>query len=377
MKIAHLCLSNYYVDGFSYQENQLVRQHVEAGHTVKVIASTENLGRDGKLFYEAPGTYQGSDGATVTRLAYKNVPLARKIRAYEGVTEALADFAPQTVMFHGISAYALKTVADYCRKHRVRLFADTHADANNSAQGFVSRSVLHRGFYRYVVQSALPQIEKVLCVSLATLEFAAEAYGVPREKLEFYPLGGFIPDDDEYKRNRTACRAELGLGETDICIIQSGKFDAKKRLVESLRYFSAIEAPSLRLMLCGALGGETADEAKALIAGDPRIRFLGWKSADELTRILCAAEVYLQPGTMSATMQHALCCRCAVVLDDIPSHKPYVDGNGWLIDGSEDFSGVFSEMSRDPTQILRMASRSHEIASRMLDYRRLAERIVS
>ena len=43
MKIAHICLSCFYIDGFSYQENELVRQNVSDGHDVLVITSTETI----------------------------------------------------------------------------------------------------------------------------------------------------------------------------------------------------------------------------------------------------------------------------------------------------------------------------------------------
>ena len=87
---------------------------------------------------------------------------------------------------------------------------------------------------------------------------------------------------------------------------------------------------------------DVEDEMKRLISQDNRIRFVGWQSADELRRLLCAAEVYVQPGTQSATMQMALCCRCAVVLDDVLSHEPYINGNGWLTDKNNLLKVVFN-----------------------------------
>ena len=73
LKVAHLCLSCFYIDGYGYQENELVRQHLADGHDVFVIASTENYGPDGKITYVEPSTYVGSEGAPVTRLAYRKV----------------------------------------------------------------------------------------------------------------------------------------------------------------------------------------------------------------------------------------------------------------------------------------------------------------
>jgi len=41
MKILHLKLSNFFIDGVSYQENMLPRQNFKYGHDVKIIASAE------------------------------------------------------------------------------------------------------------------------------------------------------------------------------------------------------------------------------------------------------------------------------------------------------------------------------------------------
>ena len=67
MRVAHVCLSCFYIDGFGYQENELVRQHVADGHEVTVIASTETFGADRRLAYIAPSSFVGKVGAPVIR----------------------------------------------------------------------------------------------------------------------------------------------------------------------------------------------------------------------------------------------------------------------------------------------------------------------
>ena len=39
MKIVHVCLACFYVEGMGYQENILPKEHSEAGHSVTVITS--------------------------------------------------------------------------------------------------------------------------------------------------------------------------------------------------------------------------------------------------------------------------------------------------------------------------------------------------
>ena len=90
---------------------------------------------------------------------------------------------------------------------------------------------------------------------------------------------------------------------------------------------------------------------------------------------LCAADVYLQPGSQSAIMQNALCQRCAVILDDVPSHRPFVNGNGWLLNENLSLIDVLENISENPHQLLHMSEISLAIAQDLLDYKKLAARL--
>ena len=84
MKIMHLCLSCFYIDNFSYQENELPRQNKRDGHDVRIIASTETL-MDEDSFFDA-GEHLNEDGIPVKRLTYKKwftKKVMEKIRAYQ------------------------------------------------------------------------------------------------------------------------------------------------------------------------------------------------------------------------------------------------------------------------------------------------------
>jgi glycosyltransferase involved in cell wall biosynthesis len=158
-------------------------------------------------------------------------------------------------------------------------------------------------------------------------------------------------------------------------IVQSGKLDRSKKLLEALKAFSLQDDPRLTFAIAGYVHPSIAPQVSELTARDPRIRELGWQSSEDLRALLCAADVYCQPGTQSATMQMAICCRCAIILDDIASHEPYLDGNGWLVSGEHELRSVLRELPGDVGRLPEMAARSHQLALRMLDYRLLAARI--
>ena len=379
----HLCLSCFYIDNGSYQENQLVRAHVAQGHDVRVLASTEDYAADGTLKYVTLGSYLGSDGATVTRLPYRRwlpAKVARKLRLHPGVMQTLTDFAPDVIVFHGLAGWEIRTVARYARAHKnVLFYADSHEDTHNSARNFVSREILHKRLYGPVLRSAQAEAEKLLCISLETVDFVHEMYQIPRDRLAFFPLGGHPwTDDSAYAAIRAKERTRLGVGADDILLIQSGKQKALKKLVESLKALAAVPDPRLKLFIAGTLTDEIRAEAEALIAADPRVTFLGWVSAEALDHLLVAADVYLQPGSQSVTMQMSLCARVAVIIDDAKSHSIFVDGNGWLVNGKATLTQALKQVTEmSPDALTAMGNSSLKIACDLLDYRIMATRLLS
>lgn len=380
MRIIHLCLASVYVDGRSYQENELIRQHVSDGHEVLVVASTENHDPRGRTVFVEPGDYLGEEGARVLRIPYRAMlpgRLGPKLRAHPGVRGILDDFAPDSILFHGLCGWELLTVAAYGEDNpSVLVYADCHADWNNSARSFLSREILHKRFYRAIVQKALPRLRKLLCTTPGVMDFAEEVYQVPRERLELFPLAGHPVPDERYGPARRRARARHGVQDGQILFVQSGKQTRRKKLLESLRAFAQVPDPRFRLVIVGSLFDDIRSEAEALIAADPRVSFAGWQSVEELNDLLCGADVYLQPGTQSVTMQNSLCARCAVVIDDVPSHRIHHEGNGWLINPEQPLEAILREISQGPERIGPMGDASYRIAKERLDYAVLANRVL-
>lgn len=384
MKILHCCLSNFYIDGYNYQENMLVREHVKAGHDVQVLASTEIYDQNGKLSYSAPRRYRSSDGADVVRLPYRKLgphALMKKIRAYPGVYDRLRSAEPDVILFHGTCAWELLSVLRYKKNYpTVKLYLDSHEDFNNSARSFLSKNILHRLFYRPIFRKSIPHVEKILCISIETMDFIGRFYGCPKEKIEYFPLGGSIFNDVDYQSNRNNIRKENGIKPGELIFFQSGKFDKNKKLAEALIAFQTLPRfDNAKYLIAGVLQDDIKDDVEALIAKDERITFLGWKTAPELMQLLCAADVYVQPGSQSATLQNSICCRCAVIVDDVPSHYPFVKGNGWMVDSTEALVQAFEAAIQafQENELGHMRAQSLYIARQLLDYEKMAKRLTN
>lgn len=378
MIVVHLCLSNWYVDDWQYQENELIKQHVLTGHDVSVIASTEVPDASGALTYRKPSSYISRDGAKIIRLTYLfkgPLFLMAKLRAYDGLMTMLETIRPDAIMFHGTCAWDVTTAARYVKEHpNVIFYVDSHEDRHNSARTFLSRELLHKLFYRYCLKKALPQIRKILCYSLESMDFVHQTYGIDRDRLEFFPLGGLIPDDDNYQTRRMTTRQELAIDDNQVLYVQVGKQTEAKKLISTLQAFISSAPATGRLVIAGSLDENIKAQAQALIASDARIHFSGWLSPAQLTSLLCAADVYLQPGSQSVNFQQSLCCRCVPIVHNYPSHHPFVQGNGWMINDDKDLAAAIS--AADSCNIDEKKRISLDIARTNLDYAVMAKRIL-
>lgn len=379
MKILHCCLSNFYIDNYNYQENVLPRQNKIDGHEVMILASTETFINNNKYGYLEPSKYINEDGITVVRIPYSQLifnKIKRKIRSYKSSLSYINEFQPDIIFFHGVAAFEILKIANYkANNPNIKLYVDSHQDFNNSARNFISKNILHRLFYKRTLKRALPNIDKVFYISEECYDFLKDFYEVPENKLEFFPLGGTIFNDHEYTKRRDRKRRELGLGDSDILYVHSGKMNKLKRTSEILKAFIKVKSENAKLVLIGSIPEVMEDELTPLIDEDKRIKYLGWKKSEELLDYLCAADMYLQPGSQSATMQNAICCKCPVMLYPHKSHKPFLKHNGFYVQTEEDIKEVFNKINDNPNILEDFKKNSEIIANDLLDYKKLASRL--
>ena len=378
MKIVHICLASSFTEYMSYQDNLLPYQNKIDGHTVTVISNCNKF-LDGKIVFTEPEERILDSGIMLIRLKYDNVInpyISEKVRKVKGLYKLLCELEPDVILFHGLAGWELLTAAKYKRKHpKIKLYVDSHEDAHNSATNFLSKQILHKVFYKTIIKKCIPYIDIVLYVSMEVLDFIVDIYRIPKDKIEFYPLGGTIIEEEERLENRNKIRQELGITDNDVLLVHSGKMDKMKRTEDILLALADIKSERLRLIIIGSIPEDMELVLKPLINADIRVSYVGWKTADELMEYLCAADVYVQPGSQSATMQNAICCGCSMILYPHKSHEPYLQGNGYYVRTIDDMKEVFQIISNDPNGINKMSENSMRIARELLDYKKLAARL--
>ena len=379
MKIAHIGLASFYTDGMTYQDNQLAEQNVRDGHEVMYIANAAKY-VDGKITETGYEDTVLPCGVRLVRLPYRKIltaSLSDKIRKVDGIYELLCGFQPDVIMCHGLCFYSSLDAVRYKKEHpEIKLYADTHSDYGNSGKSWVSLHILHRIFYRRLAQKALPFVERLFYTSYERKDFFMENYGYPESVMEFYPLGGEIPSDEKYSEMRTRKRNELGLEDGELLFIHSGKLDAGKKTEELLNAFYAVPELKAKLIIAGAVPDDMKDGLLPLFERDRRVVFLGWLTSDKLIEYLCASDMYLQPGTVSATMENAMCCRCAQMLYPKEAYiRAYPEDMAFWVKSEDDILASFKTLSADKRVIKEMRTSAYSYALEMLDYRKLAARL--
>ena len=380
MRILHLCLSCFYIDGYNYQENVLPRIHKEDGHEVRIIASTETYVDNVHYGYVEPSEYETEYGVPIKRLPYVSFGshfVSKKIRKYPHLYEEIEAFAPDVIMSHALSYWSVLDVIRYKKDHpEVKFYADTHTASYNSGKNWLALNVLHRGLYRYLIQKALPHLEKFFYTGDGERQFALENYKVPESSMELYPLGGMILSDEEYAEKRARRRAELNVADDEILLMHSGKLDALKRTEDLLQAFAAAPGLKAKFAIIGSIPEEMKPVLEPLMAADKRVLYLGWKTGAELQEYLCACDLYCQPGSGSATMQNALCCSCPILLYPHDTYiRIYEYGNIIWVKTVEDMARAFQGLADGTVDLTALQEGSVRCARELLDYRTLAARL--
>ena len=311
MKIMHLCLANYYVDNYGYQENILPKHHKLQGHEVKIVASTETYIENSQLGYVKPSEYFNNDGIHVVRLPYVSwlpIKLARKLRFYVGVEEQLKLFEPDIIFLHDIQFFSITTIVKYVKDNpHVRLYADGHTDFINSARTWLSRVVLHKLLYRWCAKHVEPFVSCFFGVTPLRVEFFEKVYLINKSKIKLLVLGvdDSVVDLNLANETRARIRSKLKIDRNDFVVISGGKIDLRKNIHTLMQVVSEMDAKAIKLVIVGT----PSEELRSIfnnLSKSVNIITVGWVPAEQIYDYLIAADLGCFPGTHSVLWEQAV-----------------------------------------------------------------------
>ncbi|MFC1735907.1 glycosyltransferase family 4 protein [Candidatus Hydrogenedentota bacterium] len=311
MRILHCCLANFYIDNYGYQENILPKMHKLQGHEVAILASTETYIDNRVLGYVEPRSYHTEDGIPITRLPYaKGIPhrLAKKLRIYQGLSEAIDSFAPDVFFLHDCQFLGMRAIAQYARTHpRVRIYVDGHTDFMNSARNWISKHILHGLIYKYCAQLIEPYTSKFYGVFPARVDFFRNMYDIPAEKTELLVVGADDTkvDFDRKDEIRSSIRGALDIQDSDFVVVTGGKIDRRKNIHALMRAIGEINQQDIRLIVFGTPSDNMKDEIEALSKHDS-INHVGWIASDKTYDYFLASDLAVFPGTHSVLWEQAI-----------------------------------------------------------------------
>ena len=138
--------------------------------------------------------------------------------------------------------------------------------------------------------------------------------------------------------------------------------------------FRKITNNNIHLIIIGSIPNDN-QILYDLIKKDKRVKYLGWKTGDDLLKYICASDIYMQPGSQSSTSLTAVCCGLPILLYPSVSYKDMFDTNVFWVKNDEEIDEVILKITENPTLLDNMSKRSYEIAKEILDYKKLSARL--
>lgn len=375
MRILHIGLPNGFTEGMQYQDNFLTDYNIMAGHNVIYVTCTKKFEK-GEIVDTEEEDITLDNGLRLIRYKYDSLLfslLTEKIQKVRKLRGVLQDFQPDSIMYHGVCGYELLDVANYVKRNPETLFyVDSHENFGNTARTRLSKfayKYIHGGF----VKKALPYVKKILYLDEDCRLYLKEMYNIPDDKLEFYPLGGIIQSKDAQEEARKHLLKRYNLPEDAIIFMHSGKMVKEKKTANLLRAFRNLSEKNIYMFIFGSVPDECKEEIMGLIDSDERVFYLGWKSGDEITELLNAADVYCQPGTPSVTSQVALCCGCAEIVYPIISYKLMYEDSVLFAETDNEILLQLQKMTNQSI-LNKYKEKGYQKACKILDYKKIAER---
>ncbi|MEJ6002163.1 glycosyltransferase family 4 protein [Paucibacter soli] len=311
MKIVHLCLSNFFIDDYSYQENMLPKYHALQGHEVTVIASLVSFDSNGKpCLLDAESTKITKDGFKVIRVDYKKpfYRLNRFIRSYKGLASLLANEKPDLIFVHDFSFMDISKVIAYAEQNKqVKIYVDCHTDYINSARTWLSKNVFHHIIWRYYAKLLAPFVDKFYGVTPLRCDFLRDAYAIDPKKIELLVMG--VDDEVLKDKHRASIRPErcqaLGIDESDLIVTTGGKIDAQKNIHLVMQAMAKLGRPDVKLIVFGTVAPEMQELFDSLLRTDSVI-YVGWLNSDEILDYFILSDLVVFPGTHSVLWEQAV-----------------------------------------------------------------------
>lgn len=334
MKVAHICISAPYIDGWGYQENLLPHYMAAAGAGCTVIAPADNfpsyLSKEVREGIASKGIRYRVGDVDVVRVG--TLRLSTSLLFPRGMTAELERLQPDAIFHHNVNCSSLVAAARYARKHGIPLIVDNHADEINMSSNRAWVFLYYKVLLRLTCRLVGPDLFKAYGVTWSRCSFLKKYYGVDDDKISFLPIGC----DSELSARvspKEVLRQKYGFDKDDEIVVCGGKLGIGKGTVELIEALRLVRTrrPGAKLLLFGRVddGFDIPDE--------PWIKTFGWCDRITTLELLKLSDVACWPVHHTTLIEDAVSVRLPLVLRKTETTRHLVSGNGlWLDDISCD-----------------------------------------
>lgn len=381
MKIVHICLSCFYVDGMGYQENILPKYHAE-DNDVFIITSDFAFDSLGQKIKKTKKEYYNEYGILVKVLDKSHrYGFYSRYNDYKDLYKTLCELNPDIIFCHGGQFVALKDVIKYCKKNsKVKLFIDQHGDYYNTPVDSLRKRLGQSLIYGYWMRKAQKYTSMFWGVTPWRCDYLSDVYGIRKDKIALLPMGG---DDEkinfsDQKNISSKIRKEFNISENDLLIVTGGKINSEKRIDVLMQAVAELDLDNLKLLVFGQANENIAPQIQSL-SQNRNIRYIGWIPADDVYNYFLASDLAVFPGTHSVLWEQACACGVPCVFRDWKGmHHVDVGGNAVFIQqgSKEEMISVLKELYFNRDNLSKMKSIAVNKAVPMFSYRRIAQKSI-
>ena len=383
MKVLHIALSCFYVEGLGYQENLLPKYHKLLGHDVTILTSEFSNSHLGTPKYLGLKEYDNDNSIHVIKVERDELHFFGKelqLNRYTGVYDAIDRVKPDVIFVHGLTSVADIPIARYLKRHKnVMAYVDQHADYYNSAINTAKLRILLHFVWRPVIHRLKNRVNKFWGTTPWRCQYLEEVYRLPKEKIGLLVMGADNRRIDFAHQSaiRAEIRTELDLSEDDFVVISGGKIDRAKNIHLLMQAVKSLNEEKLKLIVFGNVTEDMKEEIETLSA-DVHIRNIGWLDASKVYDYFLAADLAFFPGTHSVLWEQACGCGIPCVFKkwDGMSHVSN-GGNSVLMENvtADSIASVLRELLADRERLRKMKRRAMSFKNEFL-YEEIAKKAI-
>lgn len=338
LKIVHI--SQYYNDGYGYQENILPYYQKLLGHEVFHITSdrmSSFMSDDSRII--GVKEYIEKSGVWIIRLPIK-WEFKGKFVVFKGLYEILKREKPDYIFHHGLTCPSLIECVKYKKKHpSTFLVADNHADLVNSGRNRVWLKVYYETIWNYFLKSVFNNIDLIFGVTPLRCLFPVKFLGIPEEKVRLLPIGADtinVPKED-----RESLRKKYEIPDEKLIFVTGGKITPEKQMSKILDAFALLRKDMTQLLVFGKIQDKEFEEKMKKLTD---VKFVGWADRQKTLEILKLSDVVIWNSQHTTLIEDAIATCTPLILRYYGTTAHFIDGNGFYL-YSNSIKELYEKMS--------------------------------